>query len=167
MATELKFPALCIPRAMRFHTAEFVENALNTAMQGKFVEKIEIKTTTDKSGAEFNVIFVHANQSFTENASTALVYKNLRDQGFVNISTGKGKFFWKVKLYVPNLKAKFAPKATTGPMIMDSSMTAEFRLWQEERNKAKKAKAVAAAEKGPWEEEENVKQLEEGELGDE
>lgn len=163
MSSDLKFPALCIPRAMTFHTADFVEKALNTAMQGKFVQKIDVKTTQDKSGAEFNVFFIQANQDFPDNASTDIVYKNLRETGFVNISTGKGKFFWKVKLYIPNLKAKHVPKKVSGPQILDDAMTQEFKEWQRARQEAKKAKQTSS---GPWEKAEEVEVVEEGELDD-
>lgn len=159
-----KFPMLCIPRGMLFHTTDFVENAINQAMQGKFVKKIESKTTRDKSGAEFNTFFITPDQEFEENSSTALVYKKIADQGFVNISTGKGRFFWKVKLYIPNLKAKYAPpkKVSTGPKILDDDETQAFKEWQRERAEAKRAKAAAHKE-GPWDSAENV---EEGELND-
>ena len=156
---------LCIPRGMLFHKTEFVENAINQAMQGKFVKKIESKTTRDKSGTEFNTFFITPDQEFEENSSTALVYKKIADQSFVNISTGKGHFFWKVKLYIPNLKAKYAPpkKVSAGPKILDDDETQAFKEWQRERAEAKRAKA-AAAEKGPWDKAENI---EEGELKDE
>jgi hypothetical protein len=162
---EDKFPMLCIPRGMLFHKTEFVENAINQAMQGKFVKKIESKTTRDKSGTEFNTFFITPDQEFEENSSTALVYKKIADQSFVNISTGKGHFFWKVKLYIPNLKAKYAPpkKVSAGPKILDDDETQAFKEWQRERAEAKRAKA-AAAEKGPWDKAENI---EEGELKDE
>lgn len=160
--TTEKFPTLCIPRGMLFHTAEFVETAINHAMQGKFVKKIETKTTRDKAGAEFNTFFITPDQEFAENASTAIVYKKLAEEGSVNISTGKGKFFWKVKLYVPNLKAKYAKKpASTGPKILDNDETQAFKEWQKERAEAKRAKAAA---KGPWEEAEVAPELEEGEM---
>lgn len=155
-----KFPTLCIPRGMLFHTAEFVESAFNHAMQGKFVKKIETKTTRDKAGTEFNTFFITPDQEFDENASTAIVYKRLSEEGSVNISTGKGKFYWKVKLYVPNLKAKYAKKPeSSGPKILDNDETLAFKEWQRERAEAKKAKAAA---KGPWEE--TPADMEEGEL---
>lgn len=156
-----KFPKLCIPRGMLFHTPDFVEKAFNQAMRGKFVKSIESKTTRDKSGAEFNTFFITPNQDFPENASTTLVYKNIQDQGFVNISTGKGRFFWKVKLYVPNLKAKYIPVKDNGPKIMDAEDTKAFIEWQRERQAAKKARSE---NKGPWDQQ--VEEIEEGELDD-
>jgi hypothetical protein len=164
MATE-KYQKLCIPRGMTFQTAEFVEKAFNIAMQGKFVKQIDCKTTKDKTGKEFVTFFITPDQSFRENESTRLVYKNLEEQGFVNISTGKGQYFWKVKLYIPNLKAKYTPPKNA-PRIMTSEDTEAFKLWQKERLAAKAAKA-AATEKGPWETEEaEVEEIEEGELDD-
>lgn len=165
MATE-KYQKLCIPRGMTFQTVEFVERAFNIAMQGKFVKHIESIPTKDKTGKEFVTFFITPDQSFRENASTALIYKNLQEQGFVNISTGKGHYFWKVKLYVPNLKAKYAPPPANAPRIMTSEDTEVFKQWQKERLAAKTAAKAAAAEKGPWEKD-DVKEIEEGELDDE
>jgi hypothetical protein len=159
MATE-KYQKLCIPRGMTFQTTEFVQRAFNIAMKGKFVKEIESKPTKDKNGKEFVTFFITPDQDFRENASTQLIYKNLQEQGFVNISTGKGQYFWKVKLYIPNLKAKYAQPPANAPRIMTSDDTEAFKLWQKERLAAKAA-AKAAAAKGPWEENE------EGELEDE
>jgi hypothetical protein len=161
-----KYQKLCIPRGMTFQTPEFVERAFNMAMQGKFVKNIDCKPTKDHNGKEFVTFFITPNQDFRENASTELIYKNLREQGYVNISTGKGHYFWKVKLYVPNLKAKYIQEkpASAAPKIMTDEDTIEFRRWQEQRNAAKAAKA-AAAETGPWETE-VAEVVEEGELSD-
>jgi hypothetical protein len=168
MATE-KYQKLCIPRGMTFQTAEFVERAFNIAMKGKFVKQIESKPTKDKNGKDFITFFITPDQEFRENASTQLVYKNLQEQGFVNISTGKFQYFWKVKLYVPNLKAKYAAPPKNAPRIMTSEDTEAFKNWQKERLAAKAAKAAAATEKGPWEVEEGelAEEVEEGELTDE
>lgn len=150
-ATE-KYPMLCIPRAMLFHKAEYVEKALNIAVDAPrstpFVKNIESKQTKDKDGREFNVMFVTLNQDFPENASTALIYKTLEEKGVVNISTGSKGYFWKVKLYVKNLKAQFAPEkpAREGPRIMTDEDDEAFRVWREKR-----AAAKAAATKGVWE----------------
>jgi hypothetical protein len=144
--TQMTYPVLCIPRAMLFHTAEFVENAFNHAMGGKFVKSVGQSTTTDKSGTEFNVFFIHPDQDFKANRNTDTLYKNLSEQGIVNISTGSGKYFWKVKLYVPHMKAQYLPPkpvevpVPVGPRIMTEKDLAEFRLWQAE-------KAAAFAEK--------------------
>lgn len=133
------FPVLCIPRAMLFHTSEFVENAINHAMGGKFVKTMSQSTTTDKSGTQFNVFFIHPDQDFKPNRNTDTLYKNLKNDGIVNISTGSGKYFWKVKLYVPYLKAKYLPKTETevpvpvGPRILSMADLAEFRQWQKEK----------------------------------
>jgi hypothetical protein len=160
----MKFQTLCIPRAMLFHTADFVEKALNIAMQSTksspFVKNIEQKTTKDKEGKEFNVFFITPNQEFTENAATTLVYEKLKTDGTVNISTGSKGFFWKVKLYIPNLKAKHVPEAGAkkpeAPKIMTDEDTEAYRMWREKRAAAKAAKAAkaAATPKGPWEQEE-------------
>ncbi len=166
MATEMKYPVLCIPRAMPFHTTQFVEKQINIAMQSTrataFVKSIEQKTTTDKEGKTFNVFFITPNQEFAENASTTTVYQKLKADGVVNISTGGQKgFFWKVKLYVPHLKSKHAPEKEAvpkreGPKIMTDEDTEAFKQWREKRAAAKAAKAAAEAAapqpaQGPWE----------------
>jgi hypothetical protein len=152
------FPVLCIPRAMLFHTAEFVENAFNLAMHGKFVKNVAQTKTIDKSGTEFNVFFIHPDQDFKANRATDLLYANLRTQGVVNISTGQGNFFWKVKLYVPNLKAQYLPQppapvapappapVAVGPRIMSVEDVEEFEQWRREKAAAKAAAEKAAAE---------------------
>lgn len=157
-ATEMKYPMLCIPRGMLFHKPEFVEKSINIAMDSPrghpFVKSVECKPTKDKDGKEFNVFFITPNQDFAENSATRLVYQTLADKSCVNISTGSKGFFWKVKLYVPNLKAKFAPPTEKkGPRIMTDEDDAEFRAWREKRAAAKAAKAAkSAATSGPWEE---------------
>jgi hypothetical protein len=148
---------------MTFHKSDFVEKSLNIAMESPrgqpFVKSVECKPTKDKDGKEFNVFFITPNQEFVENAATMLVYNKLNTDGVVNISTGSKGFFWKVKLYVPNLKSKYAPQAEKkGPRIMTDDDDAEFRAWREKRAAAKAAK-VLASKKGPWEGD-----LEEGEI---
>jgi hypothetical protein len=155
-----KFASLCIPRAMLFHKADFVEKAINIAMlstsESAFVKSIESKTTKDKEGKEFNVFFITPNQEFEENQATRLVYQKLSADGVVNISTGSKGFFWKVKLYIPNLKAKHTEKVAKkpeAPKIMSDEDTEAYRLWREKRLAAKAAKAKAAEAKGPWDSE--------------
>lgn len=144
---------------MLFHTAEIVENAINQAIQGKFVKSVEQTTTTDKSGTQFNVFFIHPDQDFKANRNTDLLYENLKTQGIVNISTGTGKFFWKVKLYVPYLKTQYLPSAVetpvktpvvavvrpvpVGPRIMSVEEETEFEEWRREKAKAKAEKEAA------------------------
>lgn len=146
--TQVNFPVLCIPRAMLFHTAEIVENAFNHAIGGKFVKSVGQSTTTDKSGIEFNVFFIHPDQDFKANRNTDSLYNNLKANGTVNISTGSGKYFWKVKLYIPHMKAQYLPPkpaevpVPVGPRIMTEADLVEFRNWQAE--KARKAAAQAA-----------------------
>jgi hypothetical protein len=170
MASESKFPTLCIPRAMLFHKADFVEKTINIALgsteKSTFVKSVESKTTKDKDGKEFNVFFITPNQDFEENTATKLIYSELQSKGFVNIALGSKGFFWKVKLYVPNLKAKFAPEtkkapAKDVPRIMTEEDNEAFKAWREKRLAAKAAKAAA---KGPWEE---IPGGEEGEIFDE
>jgi hypothetical protein len=148
--TSVNFPALCIPRAMVFQTAEFVENAFNLAMHGKFVKKIDQTTTTDKSGTEFNVFFIHPDQDFQQNNCTELLYTTLREQGTASISTGKGKYFWKVRLYVPHAKAQYLPKpeapVPVGPRILSKEDEADFLLWRKQREEERRA-AEAQTEK--------------------
>lgn len=152
-ATEVNFPVLCIPRAMLFHTTEIVENAFNHAIGGKFVKSVGQSTTTDKSGTEFNVFFIHPDQDFKANRNTETLYKNLKTEGIVNISTGSGKYFWKVKLYVPHMKAQYLPPkpvevpVPVGPRIMTETDLAEFRKWQAEKAEKVTAEAAALAEK--------------------
>lgn len=158
-ATEMKYPMLCIPRGMLFHKADFVEKSLNIAMDSPrgcpFVKSVECKLTKDKDGKEFNVFFITPNQEFVGNDATALVYKKLDADGVVNISTGSKGYFWKVKLYVPNLKSKFVQPKAAGPRIMTEEDNEAFRVWREKRAAAKAAKAAAAPEnKGAWEQEE-------------
>jgi hypothetical protein len=142
--TQMTYQVLCIPRAMLFHTAEIVENAINHAMGGKFVKSVGQSTTTDKSGTEFNVFFIHPDQDFKANLNTDTLYRTISEQGTVNISTGSGKYFWKVKLYVPNIKAQYLPPkpvevpVPVGQRVMTENDLAEFRAWKAE--KAEKAK---------------------------
>jgi hypothetical protein len=174
-ATQLTFPVLCIPRAMSFHTAEMVEEVINEAMHGKFVKTVNQSTTTDKAGIQFNVFFIHPDQDFKANRSTDLLYKNLRTENNVNISLGNGsKYFWKVKLYVPHLKAQYLPPTEqhtvvkpveavkppvapfqfpplptpVGPRVMSVEEAQEFEEWRREKAAAKKAaeEAKKAAE---------------------
>lgn len=161
----MKYPMLCIPRGMLFHKPEYVEKSLNIAMESKrggaqFVKSVECKPTKDKDGKEFNVFFITPNQEFPENAATALVYSKLTVDGIVNISTGSKGYFWKVKLYIPNLKSKHVKpvEKTNGPRIMTDEDTEAFRLWREKRAAAKATK-VAKAKTGVWEQGE-----EEGEI---
>jgi hypothetical protein len=173
ITNELKFPTLVIPRGMHFHTADFVAKQINIAMcstaKFPFIEKVDQKLTKDKEGKEFNVFIIHPNQSFSENAATNAVYSKLKDSGVVNISTGGQKgYFWKVKLYIPNLKAKFVPetKKNNAPRIMTDEDAEDFKLWREQRAAAKAAKAAKAAEKGPWEsgdEEGEIREIDEKE----
>jgi hypothetical protein len=157
-STNDKFPPLCIPRAMTFQTAEFVEIVFNRVMTSKrghpFVKKVEMASTTDKNGNNFNCFFIHVNQEFNENDATTAVYKALNEKGFVNIATGKGAYFWKVKLYIPRLKEKHFVKKSTAPRIMTEEDDEEFLRWRKERAAAKAAKAQAEAEKpketGAW-----------------
>jgi hypothetical protein len=150
--TEVNFPVLCIPRAMLFHTTEIVEKAFNHAIGGKFVKSVGQSTTTDKSGTEFNVFFIHPDQDFKANRNTETLYKNLKTEGTVNISTGSGKYFWKVKLYVPHMKAQYLPPkpvevpVPVGPRIMTETDLVEFRKWQAEKAEKATAEAAAAAE---------------------
>lgn len=151
------FPVLCIPRAMLFHTAEIVEKAINQALHGKFVKSVQQTTTTDKSGVQFNVFFIHPDQDFKANLSTDTLYKTLKTEGTVNISTGTGKFFWKVKLYMPHLKAQYFPPAPVvspaavlvvrpvpvGPRIMSVEEEAEFEEWRREKAKLQAEKQAA------------------------
>jgi hypothetical protein len=160
------FPVLCIPRAMLFHTAENVEQAINQAVHGKFVKLVAQSTTTDKSGTQFNVFFIHLDQDFKANRHTDNLYSTLKTQGVVNISTGTGKFFWKVKLYVPYLKSQYMPPAPVvvtpakvevpiavvrpvpvGPRIMSVEDEAEFEEWRREKATAKAIADKIAAEK--------------------
>jgi hypothetical protein len=150
VTTQLTFPVLCIPRAMLFHTAEVVEDAINQAMHGKFVKSVAQSTTTDKSGIQFNVFFIHPDQDFKANRCTDTLYNNLKTQGIVNISTGTGKYFWKVKLYVPHLKAQYLPPTEVpvpvGPRIMSVEDVEEFEMWRREKAAAKVEADKAAAE---------------------
>jgi hypothetical protein len=148
---------------MTFHKVDFVEKQLNLAFGGHFVQSIDQKTTKDKDGKEFNVFIIHPNQDFTENGATLAVYSKLKTDGVININIGnKGHNFWKVKLYVPNLKAKFIPEKPKKnvPRIMTDDDLEEYRIWKEKRDLAKKAKAAEA--KGPWETDE--KDGEDGEV---
>lgn len=144
--TQSTYPSLCIPRAMLFHTVDFVENAFNQAMGGKFVKTVNQSTTTDRSGTQFNVFFIHPDQDFKSTRSTETLYRKLSEEGTVNISTGVGQYFWKVKLYVPYLKAPYMPKAEVpvpvGPRIMTESDLVEFRKWQAEKANTKGAVAA-------------------------
>ena len=169
-STAIKFPTLCIPRAMLFHTADFVEKQINAVMcstrSSAFINTIDQKVTKDKEGKEFNVFVITPNQDFTENAATIAVYNKIKADGLVLISIGnsKGKsYFWKVFLYIPNLKSKFAPavKKYDAPKIMTDDDTEEYRIWREKRAAAKAAKAAKAASKGPWD------NIEEGEIAEE
>lgn len=152
---QLTYPVLCIPRAMLFHTAENVEYAFNEAMGGKFVKSVGQSTTTDKAGTQFNVFFVHPDQDFKATRSTDILYRNLREQGVVNISTGTGKYFWKVKLYVPHLKAQYLPKpegaaeekpVQVSPRILTEADLVEFREFQRQKIAERLAADKAAAE---------------------
>lgn len=151
--TQVNFPVLCIPRAMLFHTAEIVENAFNHAIGGKFVKSVGQSTTTDKSGIEFNVFFIHPDQDFKANRNTDSLYNRIKANGTVNISTGSGKYFWKVKLYVPHLKAQYLPPkpvevpVPVGPRIMTEADLVEFRNWQAEKARKAAAQAAEQAEK--------------------
>ncbi len=138
IVTSVNFPVLCIPRAMLFHTAEFVENAFNQAMGGRFVKTVQTTTTKDRSGADFNVFFIHPDQDFAANGATEKLYTTLRETGIVHISTGSGRYFWKVKLYVPHLKAQYLPPkpdapVPVGPRIMTVQDVAEFEAWRREK----------------------------------
>lgn len=160
---QITYPVICIPRAMLFHTAEIVENAFNQAMGGKFVKSVGQSTTTDKAGIQFNVFFIHPDQDFKATRSTDTLYKGLKDQGTVNISTGSGHYFWKVKLYVPHLRAQHMPQPAqpvvapvqVGPRIMTESDLAEFREYQREKAAAKAAEEKAKADKAAKEAEIN------------
>ncbi len=164
---QLTFPVLCIPRAMVFHTAEMVEEVVNGAMCGKFVKTVNQSTTTDKAGTQFNVFFIHPDQDFKPNRNTDTLYRTLRTENNVNISLGNGsKYFWKVKLYVPHLKAQYLPTpieqtvvktvaprpfefpplpTPVGPRVMSVEEAEEFEQWRREKAIAKKAEEEKAA----------------------
>jgi hypothetical protein len=123
---------------MLFHTAEFVENAFNQAMGGRFVKTVQMTTTKDRSGSDFNVFFIHPDQDFAANGATEKLYTTLRESGIVHISTGSGRYFWKVKLYIPHLKAQYLPPkpdapVPVGPRIMTVQDVAEFEAWRREK----------------------------------
>jgi hypothetical protein len=161
--TQSTFPVLCIPRAMLNQTAEMVEEAINHAMHGKFVKSVGSSTTTDKSGTQFNVFFIHPDQDFKANRCTEMLYNKIKTEGIAQISTGIGKFFWKVKLYVPHLKAQYLPPppaaaavvpapavnrpVPVGPRIMTVEEVEEFEMWRREKAAAKAAAEKEAAEK--------------------
>jgi hypothetical protein len=150
IVTSVNFPVLCIPRAMLFHTAEFVENAFNQAMGGRFVKTIQLTVTKDRSGSDFNVFFIHPDQDFAANGATKQLYATLRESGIVHISTGTGRYFWKVKLYVPHLKAQYLPPkpdapVPVGPRIMTVQDVAEFEAWRREKAEREAREAAAKA----------------------
>jgi hypothetical protein len=131
---------------MLFHTAEYVENAFNQAMGGRFVKTVQTTTTKDRSGSEFNVFFIHPDQDFPANGSTKQLYTTIRESGIAHVSTGAGRYFWKVKLYIPHLKAQYLPPkpdapVPVGPRIMTVQDVAEFEAWR--REKAEKAEREA------------------------
>lgn len=143
----VNFPVLCIPRAMTFHTADLVEKVFNQVMGGRFVKTVQETKTKDRAGGDFNVFFIHPDQDFKANGSTESLYGILREQGVVNVSTGTGRYFWKVKLYVPHLKAQYLPPkpevpVPMGPRIMTVEDVAEFEAWRREKaeREAKEAK---------------------------
>lgn len=170
--SQLTFPVLCIPRAMLFHTAEIVENAFNLAMGGKFIKEVHQSTTTDSYGKQFKVMILHPEQDFKANINTDKLYRDIKNNGVANISTGgDGKYFWKTKLYIPHMKAQYLPPKTeavaevpvpVGQRVMSESDLAEFRIWQAEKRAAWKASEDArlAKERARIEEERKAAEAE-------
>lgn len=149
IVTSVNFPVLCIPRAMLFHTVEFVENAFNQAMGGRFVKTVQMTTTKDRAGSDFNVFFIHPDQDFAANGATNQLYATLRNSGIAHISTGSGRYFWKVKLYIPHLKAQYLPPkpdapVPVGPRIMTVQDVAEFEAWRREKAERAAREAMEA-----------------------
>jgi hypothetical protein len=106
-----------------------------------------LTTTKDRSGTDFNVFFIHPDQDFAANGATEKLYTTLRESGIVHISTGSGRYFWKVKLYIPHLKAQYLPPkpdapVPVGPRIMSVQDVAEFEAWRKEKAEREAKEAV-------------------------
>jgi hypothetical protein len=112
-----------------------VRDALNIGFDGEFVDRIDVRFTTDSKGMNFQVMFVH----FLEkegNEHTLEFFQRLEQNGEVKFYTGAvnkktgERFYWKIR------KIKTVHKEVHRPGLMT----------EEEEACVNKAKEVEAKE---------------------
>lgn len=98
--------SICIPRVSSHYNEVDVRNALNSGLDGEFVDKIDVRFTKDSHGTTFQVMFVH----FLEkegNEHTVEFFQRLEQNGEVKFYTGainrktRERFYWKVRKITP------------------------------------------------------------------
>lgn len=94
--------SICIPRVSSHYSEVDVRDALNQGFDGEFVERIDVRYTTDSKGENFQVMFVH----FLEkegNERTVEFFQRLEQNGEVIFYTGasnrktKQRYYWKIR----------------------------------------------------------------------
>jgi hypothetical protein len=118
--------SICLPRVTTHYSEMNVRDAINVGLDGEFVSTIDVRTTRDSKGLEFQVFFVH----FLEkegNEKTKEFFDRLEKEGEVKFYTGAvdkrrwlGKdepnpkfgspFYWKVR---KNTSKRQAPGLVT------------------------------------------------------
>ena len=106
----ISFPSVCVPRVTMHSDAADVERVFNSIFGGDYVERVDVRETTDSKGLNFQVMFVHFKQDLPANKWTELFYQKLNKDTMVKVMTGFKEFYWKVYY---NQSSKKAPHIMT------------------------------------------------------
>jgi len=92
----ISFPSVCVPRVTMHSDASDVERVFNSIFGGDYVERVDVRETTDSKGLKFQVMFVHFKQDIPSNKWTEHFYQKLNKDTMVKVMTGFKEFSWKV-----------------------------------------------------------------------
>ena len=134
----ISFPSVCVPRVTMHSDSSDVERVFNSIFGGDYVERVDVRETTDSKGLQFQVMFVHFKQDLPANKWTELFYQKLQKDTMVKVMTGFKEFYWKVYY---NQSSKKAPHIMTSD---EEAKLASKVATETEVNKA--AEAAEAAE---------------------
>jgi len=94
--------SICIPRVSAHYNEVDVRDAINQGFDGEFVDKIDVRFTTDSKGEKFQMMFIH----FLEkegNEQTVEFFQRLEQKGEVLFYTGASnrktgqRYYWKIR----------------------------------------------------------------------
>ena len=94
--------SVCIPRVSAHYDEVDVRDAINLGFDGEYVGTIDVRYTKDRSGQDFQVMFVHFLPK-EGNEHTTPFFQRLEQNGEVKFYTGKAnrktgeRFYWKIR----------------------------------------------------------------------
>lgn len=123
----ISFASVCVPRVTMHSDASDVERVFNSIFGGDYVERVDVRETTDSKGLQFQVMFVHFKQDLAPNKWTELFYQKLNKDTMVKVMTGYKEFYWKVYYNQSSKKAPHIMTAEEEAKIAEKAIKVETK----------------------------------------